>query len=195
MKNRTLLAVVLLLVLIAIVVVAYLHAQEITLHVSWPYYPDYGSDDAVWMRVNEARGDTSAVSVIGIVPITDTLFIVEDVKQDGRWRHYALSAEDTAGNISALSEFASYKVPLFDGTPPVRPQSPIITRPNPASSIVIFTYAQPDTVHIYNVLGQKVDKVALPSGSTELTYNAGHLPTGVYYYHTSTFTGKFTVVR
>jgi hypothetical protein len=192
-KNKVVVIIAVVLIALAAVLWAWLNAQTTSLHVMWSPYKDYGSDDAVWISVYQGY-DTSAAQMVGIVPVSDTLFVVHNVPLNGRVLYTALTATDTAGNESIKSDFVAYTLPLWDGEPPVEPLPPVVMRPNPASDHVVIAYVTPDTLYVYNVLGQLVDEFMLPDGD-EYTYMTNALPTGVYFYRIGMETGKFTVAR
>jgi hypothetical protein len=192
-QSRTVIVIAVVIFLIAIVLWVWLNAQTTALYVTWSPYKDYGSPDAAWISIYQGYDSTQAQKV-GIVPVSETLFVVYDIPMDGRVLYTALTATDTANNESIKSDFVAYELPLWDGEPPVEPLPPVVMRPNPASDHVVIAYAVADTLYIYNVLGQLVHQLMLPEGG-EYTYMTGTLPTGVYFYRIGLVTGKFTVAR
>lgn len=69
------------------------------------------------------------------------------------------------------------------------PYSAVQAWPNPASEVLYVRYPQHTEVvggfHLYNAVGQVVGLLRFEPGSGVLTLPVGHLPSGIYYYVTS----------
>jgi chitodextrinase len=151
--------------------------------------PKWNRIDLVW----EASTDNVGVAEYWVFRDGDQIATtVETTYSDGMVQQlttytYYVQATDAAGNVSAASNTASATTPRKKGGKPVNGVATLNTSLNPFNASTRIAYSLPEAssvlLEVYDIMGRRVatlDQGRRSAGEHEITWNAGHLPSGVY---------------
>ncbi len=152
---------------------------------SSPVWVEYGSPNGLLLSIRRAAG-FGDINADGI----DDLAVASENGIDGSGRVVILSG-DTTLNLPVERYL------------PVTQAFSVSVYPNPANGIItIALEGSPyylDDLDIYNLLGQRVAEVTLPSGAASVGHDVSALATGIYLVHADfgieTITQKFIVLK
>ncbi len=184
----------------------YQHKYSDAISLSNLYLQNNKINDHFWLYFQAQK----LLSYLGLGKRTDAgaiLQIVQRAAQNGRYNPSTLETLNMLVNNHPIN--TSNDSPSNEEMPPQLQQtiSQIPTSfdldqnyPNPFNPVTTIKYALPEdskvTIKIYNILGQVVSSLVdeyQSIGVKTVSFDAGELPSGVYFYHFQT--NKFTAVK